>query len=245
MFKFSLVIPAYNESAYLPRLLDTVDEARANFQGGFDAIEVIVADNCSRDETASIACDRGCVVTHVTKRCIASVRNGGAKIAKGRVLCFVDADMRIHPQTFNVIENCLDTGNIIAGATGAKFDRMSFGIAVTYGLLVPVFWLTKIDGGVVFCRKADFELIGGYNETMNFGEDVRFLLEIRELGRKRDQKLSRPAGAKAIGSARKYDQHGDWHFLLMMVEIMRGGGFKVDQNSGFVDRYWYGNQREP
>lgn len=122
---------------------------------------------------------------------------------------------------------------------------MSIGIAATYALMVPIVWVTKVDTGVVFCRRSDFDAIGGYNESMNFGEDVYFLLELRKLGRARGQKLARPSGAKALGSTRKWDQFGDWHFIAMMVEILRGGGSKADQNSEFVERYWYGDQREP
>jgi len=51
----SLVIPAYNEASCLPRLLDTIDAARQRYAGGAGAIEVIVADNSSTDDTAAIA----------------------------------------------------------------------------------------------------------------------------------------------------------------------------------------------
>jgi hypothetical protein len=50
--RFSLVIPAYNEEACLPRLLDSVDCARGAYAGGAGAIEVIVADDGSTDATA-------------------------------------------------------------------------------------------------------------------------------------------------------------------------------------------------
>ena len=245
MPKFSLIIPAYNESNYLPRLLDTVDEARSCYHGGLDEIEVIVADNNSRDDTAKIAHNRGCIVTHIAERRIASVRNGGASIAEGKVLCFVDADMRIHPQTFNAVERSIEAGNVVAGATGIRLERMSIGIGVTYAIILPVVWLTKVDTGVVFCRRSDFDAIGGYSESMNFGEDVHFLLEIRKLGRERGLKLARLSGVKALSSARKWDQLGEWHFLATMAEIFRIGGFRVHQNSEIVDRYWYGDQREP
>ncbi|MEO7133099.1 MAG: glycosyltransferase, partial [Vicinamibacterales bacterium] len=68
--RLSLVIPAYNESALLPRLLDTVDAARARVHGGAEAVEVIVADNASTDATAAIAAGRGCRVATVSKRMI-------------------------------------------------------------------------------------------------------------------------------------------------------------------------------
>ncbi len=101
--RFSLIIPARNEEDYLPRLLDTVDEARARYAGGPEAVEVIVADNVSTDGTAKIARERGCRVARVEKRVIAAVRNGGTTVARGQVLAFVDADMRIHPDTFKAI----------------------------------------------------------------------------------------------------------------------------------------------
>ncbi|MBW2174607.1 MAG: glycosyltransferase, partial [Deltaproteobacteria bacterium] len=58
--RFSLIIPAYNEEAYLPWLLDTVDEARARYVGGPETIEVVVADNASTDGTRQVARRRGC-----------------------------------------------------------------------------------------------------------------------------------------------------------------------------------------
>ena len=64
----SLIIPAYNEAELLPRLLDSVDTARAAYGG---TVEVIVADNASTDETAEIALQRGCRVARVEKRSIA------------------------------------------------------------------------------------------------------------------------------------------------------------------------------
>ncbi|NIP81927.1 MAG: glycosyltransferase, partial [Gemmatimonadetes bacterium] len=122
--RLSLVIPAYNEEAYLPRLLDTVDVARSRYEGGADAVEVIVSDNGSTDATRDIAHRRGCRLAHQAVRNIAAVRNAGAAVARGRVLCFVDADLRVHPETFNVIDRGLGPG-VVAGATGVTLDRWS------------------------------------------------------------------------------------------------------------------------
>ena len=56
---FSLIIPAYNEEAYLPVLLESVAAARARYEGGPDDIEVVVVDNASTDATAEIARSSG------------------------------------------------------------------------------------------------------------------------------------------------------------------------------------------
>ncbi|MBI1783991.1 glycosyltransferase [Candidatus Sumerlaeota bacterium] len=241
--RFSLVIPAYNEAAYLPRLLDTIDAARARYRGGAEAVEVIVADDASTDRTAEIARARGCVVQFVEKRVIAASRNGGARAARGEFLCFCDADMRIHPETFNVIEDRMDSGKVVAGATGVRLERMSLGLAVTYALMVPMVWVMKMDTGVVFCRREDYLAIGGYNEEKIFAEDVQFLMDLRRLGKSRGQNLCRATEAKALSSTRKWDKHGEWHQLRMMFLYLIMRPFNANVMDDFAKRYWYDDPR--
>lgn len=118
----SLVIPAHKEETYLPRLLDSVELARGRYRLGADAVEVIVADNASTDETADIARSWGCRVVYVKRRRIAAARNGGAAVARGDVLAFVDADSCIHPETFNALDDAL--GSIIS-VPGITFSPCS------------------------------------------------------------------------------------------------------------------------
>ena len=238
--KFSLIIPSYNEQALLPRLLDTVDVARSRYLGGgADAIEVIVADNDSSDQTAEIARARGCRVAKVTKRVIAAARNGGAALARGEILTFVDADSRIHPATFNAIEKAVDSGNIVAGATGVRLERWSLGLAVTYAIMVPMVIVLRMDTGVVFCRRADFERIGGYNESRLFAEDVQFLWDLRRLGRTRGQRLARITSAKAIASTRKWDRYGEWHYVTQIFRLAFMMLRSPTAINDFARRYWY------
>ena len=242
MSKFSLIIPAHNESKLLPRLLDTVEVARARFAGDSDAIEVIVADNASTDDTAEIAAARGCTVVPVALRLIAAARNGGATVAQGDILCFVDADMRIHPETFNAISATFDRNDIVAGATGGRLERWLVGIALTYAAIVPLCILFGVDTGVVFCRRADFTTVGGYDEGRPIGEDVAFLMALRELGKERGQRLIRLTDVKALVSMRKFDQHGDWHFLKMMPTAMQAVLWPSMVRK-LADRYWYNDDR--
>ena len=239
--RVSLVIPAYNEAAYLPALLDSVDRARERYRGGRDAVEVIVADNASSDRTAAIARERGCRVISVEKRVIAAARNGGSRLARGDVVAFIDADSRIHPETFNVLEDVLDE-DAVGGATGVRMERMSAGILATYLVMVAFVWSSGMDAGVVFCRREDFEAIGGYREEMSFAEDVRFLRDLRKLGRSRGQKLVRARAAKAITSTRKFDRYGDWHYL---ANFFRTGYWYLRDRTALHEwgqDYWYRDQ---
>lgn len=237
--RFSVVVPAYNEERYLPRLIDSVDAARVAYGRGAGAVEVVVADNASTDGTARVAQERGCRVARVEKRVIAAARNGGAGAASGEILCFVDADARIHPRTFSAIDEALASGRVVGGATGVSLERWSAGIAAAYLMLVPLIWVTGIDTGLVFCRREDFEAVGGYDESLRIAEDVAFPFALRRLGRARGQKLVRLRPVKAIASMRKFDEHGDWHYLTLMPRVAAGWLLRRDTGRAFAERYWY------
>ncbi len=237
---FSLVIPARNEEAYLPRLLETVQEARSRYVRAGKAVEVIVADNASTDSTAKVAAEHGCRVVRVEKRVIAAVRNGGAAIAEGEVLAFVDADTRIHPETFNAIDRALAGGRVIGGATGVTLERWSLGLAATYLFIMPIVVLTGMDTGVVFCRREDFGELGGYDERRLVAEDAAFLWRLKKLGRERGQKLARVAEAKAIVSTRKFDEHGDWHWFTQLIPRALPALLSASAERRLAEKYWYG-----
>lgn len=242
--RHSVVIPAFNEEKYLPRLLDSIEQAKAAYRHGPGAIEVVIADNASTDATAAIALDRGCRVARVEKRRIAAARNGGARAATGEVLCFVDADtVRIDPRTFDVIDDVLATGRFVAGSTGLRLERVSLGIAVVFALCVPLAWLSRMDSGVVFCRREDWEAVGGYDESRPVAEDVAFLWALRKLGRARGQRLVRATSVKATGSTRKFDEHGEWHYFTMMPRVLLGMVFGSEDSRRLIDRYWYRPRR--
>ena len=243
--RISLVIPAYNEAELLPRLLDSVDVARDRCRHGAESVEVIVADNASTDDTAALARERGCRVVRVEERRIASVRNGGAAAATGDVLCFIDADSEIHPETFNAIEASLATGRVVAGATGVRMERWSLGIAMTYALFMLMVWLLRMDTGVVFCRREDFLTIGGYDERRFFAEDVQLLWDLRRVGQKRGQRLTRLCPFKALASTRKFDLHGDWHYFTDLFRLVPLVMRLPNATNDFADKYWYGEQRSP
>jgi glycosyltransferase involved in cell wall biosynthesis len=246
--RFSLVIPAYNEEACLPRLLESVDRARSAYAGGAEAIEVIVADDGSTDATAEIAIARGCRTVRVEARRIARARNAGARAASGAILAFVDADSRIHPDTFSEIDRILAGGRVVGGTTGARFERRSAGLRCTHAalaLLGVAFrgWRAlrrpDMDTGVVFCARTDFEAIGGYREKYRWGEDVWLLFDLRRRGWGSGRRLEGATRAPAIFSTRKFDRYGDWHYFTMPFRIVWDALRRRDTTAR---RYWYGSR---
>lgn len=241
--RFSVIIPAYNEEKYLPRLLDSIEVARANYSGGPAAIEVIVANNQSIDRTAEVAASLGARVVKVEKRRIAAARNGGGHAACGEILCFIDADSAVHPQTFDAIDRAMQDGRYISGATGVVLERKSLGLMITYCLMMPMVLLTGIDTGLVFCRREDFEAVGGYDESRLYAEDVIFPLALRRLGRTRGQRLTRLRQVRALGSTRKFDQFGDWHYFWMFGHAFKSLVTWNWHDERLAERYWYNSGR--
>jgi glycosyltransferase involved in cell wall biosynthesis len=241
--RFSVVIPAYNEELYLPRLLDSLDIARNEYREGIESIEVIVSNNGSTDLTAAIAESRGCQVANVGKRSIAAARNGGAAIARGDILCFIDADSAVSTYTFDEIERAMSSGRFVAGATGIYPERLSIGVIATFFVFMLVVWLTGMDTGLIFCRRQDFDAVGGYDDGLLYAEDVKFLWALRNLGRTRGQKLARLTSVRALGSMRKFDIHGDWHYFVMATRTLWGflTGQRTDRE--IAEEYWYRPER--
>lgn len=231
----SLIIPAYNEADYLPRLLASIRQAQVTFP----SVEIIVADNMSSDSTASIALSFGARVVSVEKRMIAAARNGGAAIACGKILAFVDSDSLLHPNTFTAIAHSMQNPKIIGGATGILFDRTSLGIACTYWLFKPIVMLLGMESGVVFCRREDFVRLGGYPENERIAEDVNWLFKLKRDGRQRGQRFAILRGVKTLTSARKFDRYGDWHALAQVPRLVFTRLFSKRRFDAAVDRYWY------
>lgn len=251
--RISVVVPAFNEERYLPRLLDSIDAARLRHPAGPAAVEVIVADNGSTDATARIAAARGCRTVAVRPRRIGAVRNAGARAARGRILAFVDADMQVHPGTFRAIEAHFARGRDGAAITGALPERRSAGIDTAWWLLgactvlagygMPLTFHECMPSGVVCCRREDWAAVGGYCEKRLFAEDLRFLLDLQDLARRRGERAGWIAGVPAVCSTRKFDAHGDWHYLEMAAMLPLWAFFDRGALRRFARRYWYGAQR--
>ena len=224
-------------------MLDSVEAAARRYAHGAAAVQVIVANNASTDRTAELARERGCDVVPVAKRSIAAARNAGFAAARGEIVGFVDADMQIHPGTFDAIETALASDRIVGGATGCTLDRWSLGLAVTYALFIPMVWLTRFDTGVVFCRRRDFEATGGYDESLRVAEDVALLFALRRVGRKQGKRLTRLRHVKAVASTRKFDEYGDWHYLTTIPRLAVGLVVRRPALLEEIERYWYEPRR--
>jgi len=90
----SVIVPVRNDAAHLRGCLTGLRSST------LEDYEVIVVDDASTDDTARVAEEMGVRLLRLPERCgPGGARNRGAEQARGRYFLFVDADVRVHPET--------------------------------------------------------------------------------------------------------------------------------------------------
>lgn len=171
----SIIIPAYNASGTLPACLASV--AAAEHEG---PVEIIVVDDASTDDTASIAESLGCLVVRRTSNGgPARSRNAGAKAASGDVLLFIDADTEMRPDTIRQAIQALDREGVSAVTGMYEAEPVNDGFFPRYYayLKYHAFTAGEVDRTSVFgaqcgaISKLMFDKVGGYR-ALDWGTDV-------------------------------------------------------------------------
>ena len=231
----SFIVPAYNEELELPRALAAI---RAAAEASRQPYEVIVVDDASTDATAQIAQSAGAVVVPVHYRQIAAVRNAGARVARGDVFFFVDADTFISPAHVTGARAALATGCAGGGARVATDGSVPLWGRV-FVRVFSAFYFTAANlgaGAFLFTTRKNFEAAGSFDEELFAGEEVYLTMALKKLGQ---FKLLREP---VVTSGRKLRMHSARHVLGRSVGIILRGKRGV-RSRDKLD-LWYDGRRE-
>jgi len=236
--KYSLIIPAWNEEAYLPACLAAAHEAMAAC--AFDG-ELVVVDNNSTDATAEIAAEAGARVVFEPINQIARARNAGAQQAAGDALVFVDADSRISAQLLQAALQNLQGGDVVGGGAEIVFDT-------------PVRWVAQQSvnawnrlsrsarlaaGCFVYCRRDAFDAVGGFNVKAYAGEELFLSRGLKRWGRKNNMHFEVIAKPPMVTSSRKLDWYSPWQLTKQVLMVLVPGAMF----SKSFCRTWYDDQQ--
>lgn len=100
---FSIIIPVYNCDKYISRCLDSI------LMQKYQDYEIILINDGSKDNS-KVICDeyskkdKRIKVIHKENEGVSKARNDGLKLAKGKYLCFLDADDYLTGNYFNKVE---------------------------------------------------------------------------------------------------------------------------------------------
>lgn len=172
----SIIIITKNEEKYLPKLLESIKKQ------SLENYEIIVSDAGSKDKTREIARRYNAKV--VKGGFPGKGRNNGAKASKGDWLLFLDADV-ILPQK-NFLKKALEEVN------GGNYDIASSKVLPLGKNLIDLllYQITNIyivlakkikpvgPGAFILVKKEFFNLVGGFRDDINMGEDHNFIEKV-------------------------------------------------------------------
>jgi 1,2-diacylglycerol 3-alpha-glucosyltransferase len=184
--KISVVVPAYNEEDFIGATLKSlVNQTYKNF-------ELIVVDNNSTDKTGEVAEKYGARVILEREKGVAHARNTGFSKANGKIIASTDADS-IVPDTWIeriVSEFDKDASLVAFGGLGLLYSGPVTARAAARYLFPTIWSIDKIlsggwnlSGFNMAVVRAAFLKIGGFNTSLQIGEDIDLAQRLRKIGR--------------------------------------------------------------
>ena len=180
----SVIIPTLNEEKYLEPTLKAVKNQ--DYEG---KCEVIVADGNSKDNTVKIAKKYADKVIVVKKKGVSAGRNAGAKVAKGDILIFLDADTIVLFNTLSEIVKAFKNKKVVGVACSVlptSVKASDFAIYWLYNNFVKMSLKRKkpqVAGMCCVYSKKAFEKVGGFDEKLYVYEDLDLSARIAKLGK--------------------------------------------------------------
>lgn len=192
--RFSLIIPAHNEEAYIGQCLDSVLKHTGDLFH-----EILVVDNASTDRTCAVAqARRGVRIVHEPRKGVSFARQKGCEEATGEILAYIDADTRVPRGWASIVAQAFKEGQSTVCLSGPYryydgpktrrliLDSISQMILPAGNLL---FGYMLVGGNFTATKKAIKEA-GGFDGKIDFfGEDTdlgRRLVRIGKMEYRKD-----------------------------------------------------------
>ncbi len=191
MKSISVVIAARNEADYIGRCIDSVIR-----QEGASALEIIVVNNASSDQTAAIAKSHGCVVIDEKIPSQVLAKQVGCISAKGEIIAVIDADCVVGINWLKSILEIFSADPAISAVTGpyqykdklplwaVLYNRLIHSSVLSFASALDFLNFPYVIGGNVAFRRDCFISCGGYRLSRSFAEtEIGISLRLRRYGK--------------------------------------------------------------
>lgn len=229
----SIIIPTLNEENYLSKLLESIKNQT------FKDYEMIVADFNSKDKTRKIAKRYRCRIVNGGRPSVA--RNNGAKIAKGDMLFFIDADCIIDKSFLQKALNEIKRKNLgVAGCYARPLStRLSDNITFTlfnFWICISQFFYPNAAFGI-FCKKDLHRKIKGFDGSIRLSEDMDYAKRAGKYG-----KFRILSTAKIYASVRRFNEEGR---LRLVAKLFLSGCYRLlfGEIKTDVFKYKFGHEK--
>jgi glycosyltransferase involved in cell wall biosynthesis len=187
--RISIIVPAYNAAEYLQQSLGSIRKS------SFSDFELIAVDDCSTDGSLEIEKKFADKVVKTDRNMgPAAARNLGADESSGPVLFFLDADVKLHPDTLLKVVNSMAENpsySAIFGSYDAHPAQNNFFSQYKNLFHHFIHQNAKSESSTFWAgcgsiRRKDFEAIGGFSKNYASAsiEDVEMGYRLKESGRR-------------------------------------------------------------
>lgn len=205
----SLIIPAHNEEAYLRRTLDSLN------QQDYPCFEIIVIANGCTDGTAAVARERSHRLFVTEQKGLSRARNLGARLARGELLVFLDADTELAPGALAVIAREFTRENAAGTLRGAPdHKRLIYSLIYILKNFMHRWALHEGSSGVILGWKEDFDRTAGFDEALQVCEISDLIQKLRGMGT-----YKFIDGTTATTSMRRYENGRLLHAAALWLKI--------------------------
>lgn len=206
--RVSVIIPTLNEEHYIEPLLKDLSYQTKQ------AYEVILVDGESQDATVPIASRFPFVKVFTSPPSVAGQRNFGALSAKGDILIFFDADVRIEPEFIEKAVSEFERKKLDIACPIYMPHRSTLkvqGIFLFYNLmlLASQYIIPAGKGTCIMMKKSTFMENAGFNPYFKSYEDAEF---IRRVAKKHRFGI---LFKKVYESDRRFKKYGTRKMLLI------------------------------
>lgn len=152
--------------------------------------EVLVLDHGSRDgsyELAQELAHDGAVVRRVAAPTVAALRNEGARLARGAVLCFLDCDVLVRADYVAAVRDVLAQPDVAATGCRVDFPEDGSWLERTWHRLHAIGRNTEgfrayLNSGNFAVRRTAFEAVRGFDASLITGEDAELGQRLNDAG---------------------------------------------------------------
>jgi glycosyltransferase involved in cell wall biosynthesis len=184
----SVVLPAYNEEENIERQVRAVDDVMRGLR--FDAYEILVVDDGSKDRTRAIceALATGVpnlrLIVHESNRGYAQALRSGFTTAKMPLVFYTDSDNQFDVRELKNLLAAIDDYDLVCGFRIYRYDPVSrLVLSWGYNLLVRVLFRIRVrdvDCAFKLFRRGIFDRI--HIESRKFFVDTEILAKASKLG---------------------------------------------------------------
>ena len=240
--RVSVIVPAFNEELLLADTLAEIRKASAAFSLRGWAVELIVCDNNSTDNTAGIARAAGATVVLEPLNQIARARNTGAAAATGDWLFFVDADSHPSRELFGDAAEQILSGRVLAGGAAIRMDETMLAARLTLGLWNLVSrWRTLMAGSFIFVEATAFRSVGGFSHEWFAAEELDLSRRLKKLARNTGRRVVILHRHPIRTSGRKVRLYTTWEHVRLLLRVVISGGRSLRNRES--THIWYDGRR--